>query len=314
MSELAAFERCAIAFCLNDRFLPPACALLESIGRHGGALEGLTLVAIATNLSERSMHELQRCASSNALALQVRIVTDTDGLGAISETALSTCLRLYLGEMCHDFERVLYLDCDMLVLSELAPLIRFDLQGRTAAATINHPPFSVMRVAIPRSRRASAAADAAYFNAGVLLIDVHRWKERAVGERARAYISEYPDTRLLDQDALNIALANDWCHLDKEWNSPAGPLDGAPMLRGLAHIDPSMARTLEQWAFAQAQPRILHFTGQPKPWERDYLWRDLSEMYARYMLPAFASQWPSSKQAVAGGIAGEQRLREFRRM
>jgi lipopolysaccharide biosynthesis glycosyltransferase len=314
MREPPRRQRNAIAFCLNDRFVPPACALLESIARHGCVSADTRLVAIASSLTDESARELAECAQSVQLPLDIRFIADTTGLGAIADSALSTCLRLYLGEICHDFARVLYLDCDMLVLSSLAPLLQFDLQARTAAATINHPPFSIMRVAIPKARRAGVPEDGSYFNAGVILFDVERWNARDTGKRARAYLSAFPNTRLLDQDALNIALAGDWLPLDMEWNSPAGPLDTAPMLRGMSLIDPSLMATLELWKRAQAGARILHFTGQPKPWEPDYSWRELSDQYAQYMRPEFAARWPSSQQPVPAENQREQRPREFRRM
>jgi lipopolysaccharide biosynthesis glycosyltransferase len=314
MAGNAVARRAAIVLCLDDRFVPPARALIESIRRNGGAPDNVTLVVLTTRLAAPSVEGLEDSAYQAGLPLSIRPVGDISELGSIPRWAVSTCLRLYFGEMCHDFERALYLDSDMLVLSPLAPLIDLDLGERASAAVINHPPFDLMRVAIRRSRRGAVDGDAAYFNAGVLLADIGRWNSRAVGLRSRAYLKQFPATRLLDQDAWNIALVNDWCPLDREWNTPAGPLAEAPMLRGLASMNRTLIETVRQWERVQRTPRILHFQGQPKPWEADYPWPELADRYREYVQPAFGPTWPTSQPGTVPDSTTGQRVREFRRV
>jgi lipopolysaccharide biosynthesis glycosyltransferase len=119
---------------------------------------------------------------------------------------------------------------------------------------------------------------------------------------------------LLDQDALNFALASDWCALDKVWNTPAGPLDDAPMLRGLMQINPGMKATLLAWRVAQDHPGILHFTGSPKPWEADYPWPELAQRYRECMSDAPGLSWPSSRPDAVFDPSTSQKVREFRRV
>lgn len=304
----------AIVFCLDEQFVPPARTLIESIIRNGGAIDDVALVVVTTGLTASSAAALEESASRAGLPIAIRTVGNISPLGSVPRWAISTCLRLYVGDLCHDFQRALYLDADMLVLSPLMPVIDFDLGGRTCAAVVNYPPLNVIRVAIPRSRRGAVNGDMAYFNAGVLLIDTDRWRRRSIGQQSRAFISRFPTTRLFDQDALNMTLADDWCPLDKEWNTPAGSLADAPVIRGLAHVNPSMGGVLDEWERAQKQPRILHFTGQPKPWEAHYPWPELGRLYREYILPEFGSIWPSSQQDVVVDTRSGQRSHEFRRV
>jgi lipopolysaccharide biosynthesis glycosyltransferase len=302
----------AIAIALDDNFVPPARAMIESIRRHGGELNGVGLFVLTTGLQSSSVAALEHSASQTGLSLAIRTISDLSELGAIPNWAISTCLRLYVGDVC-DCERTLYLDSDMLVLSSLAPLLQMDLGGLTAAAVVNHPPINVIRVAIRRSQRGDVDPDEPYFNAGVLLVDVDRWKSRSVGQRSRAFLKRVPTTRLLDQDALNLVLVNDWCQLDKEWNAPAGSLDESPMFRGLAQMNRSLIDSMNEWKRAQNQPRILHFTGQPKPWEENYPWAELKEQYHSFMLPEFGVVWPSSQSKMIADDRGDQRIRHFQR-
>ena len=303
----------ASGLALDDRFVPPARVTLESIRRYGGRLDGVSLVVITAGLTNASVDALHASAAAAGLPLAIKTVHDTSDLGDVAAWAQSTCLRLYTGDLAQEFARALYLDADMLVLGELAPLIDVDLRGRTAAAVINYPPMDVVRIAIPRSRRGAMDGDAPYFNAGVLLVDTARWAQLSVGQRSRAFLQRFPTTRLFDQDALNVALIDDWHALDKAWNTPAGPIHLAPMFGGLATLVDGMGDTMREWEVAQAKPRILHFTGHPKPWELAYPWTELQQQFAALMRPEFGSTWPASR-ATTVDVNGQPRTRDFRRV
>jgi lipopolysaccharide biosynthesis glycosyltransferase len=303
----------AIVLALDDRFVPPAQVMIESIRRHGGRLDGVNLVVLTQGLTALSTRALENSASRAGLSFTIRTVGNTTELGSIPDWAVPSCLRLYAGDFCQDFERALYLDSDMLVLSDLSPIFDFDMGDATAAAVINYPPFDVIRVAIRRSQRGEVDGDAPYFNAGVLLVDTQRWEARSVGRQSRAFLRRHPTTRLLDQDALNMVLVKDWCALDRKWNTPAGELETAPIFRGLLRLSPTLSETLRQWGRAQAQPRILHFTGAPKPWEESYPWPELKQRYYEFVLNEFGVAWPASRPTAITDSEGVERVREFRR-
>ena len=62
-------------------------------------------------------------------------------------------------------------------------------------------------------------ADTPYFNSGVLVINLTRWRKENVGDRVIEYLRKYqPYVQLEDQEGLNAVLANDWGKLDPKWN------------------------------------------------------------------------------------------------
>src|SRR5207253_941530 len=86
-----------------------------------------------------------------------------------------------------------------------------------------------------------------YFNAGILVIDLVRWQEEQVTERAYRYLEENPNSHLSDQDALNVVCRGRWKELDTLWNFQT------------FHDDPPV--------FSSGQPGIVHFVGPGKPWD-----------------------------------------------
>jgi len=141
--------------------------------------------------------------------------------------------------------RVLYLDSDLLVLDDLTPLWNTDLKETVAGAVVdfldgqlrqNQPGLED----VPRVQQ--------YFNAGVLLINLVRWRQERISEKALAYLVEHPRTLFNDQDALNVACDGLWTKLDSRWN-----------------FHDHCGKNILSMGTDQ-RPGIVHFIGRAKPW------------------------------------------------
>ena len=162
-----------------------------------------------------------------------------------------------MGSLLPDsIDRAVYVDADTLTRRDLAPLFDLDLEGRTLAACPEMPfPTHHARhlwgVSVHPELNYKAdcpvAPVASYFNSGVLVIDLTRWRDTAVESRIVDYASTLPDSYvLLDQDALNTVLWDDWLLIDwKLWNWPGYFKD-----------------------FRAWETNVVHFIGTSKPWER----------------------------------------------
>jgi len=152
--------------------------------------------------------------------------------------------RLFLADLLpHDVDRVLYMDCDLVFERDVRELWIQDLENRTLGAVDNrYWEDSARHQARLRLARPS------YFNSGVLLVDVNRWRDMEAGRRALAFAEKTGDRLILhDQDALNGALHDEWAELPLHWNV------------WVVHPD------------LHADARALfHFMGAPKPWHADF--------------------------------------------
>jgi lipopolysaccharide biosynthesis glycosyltransferase len=277
---------------LDDKFVPAAGALFASIGRHGCLPPGFPVVAVARELSEASVASLDRHARAAGLDLRVHLLAGGGDYGAVNDRYVASCYRLELDRVCRGLDRVLYLDCDLLVLDDLRPVLATALGGRTVAAVGNPPPLNRMGLAVRRRLVPPGRRDAPYFNAGVLLVDVERWAGEDVGPRAREIVNAHPDLRCLDQDALNVVLVDDWAALPSEWNVPAGDIRENPGWEMITRLDPGAGAEAERWVELQGRASILHFIGYPKPWHDGYAYPEHARLYETYR---------SAAAAVAGG-------------
>jgi len=175
-----------------------------------------------------------------------------EGLPLWGRMPIATYDKLTIGRwLPDDVEEAIWLDADLLVLADLAELAATPLDGQVLAATQDdRVPTLASRFGVGVHAALGLPAAAKYFNAGVLRVDLRRWREADVEGRALAYLRAHRErVYFWDQEALNVAVAGRWRELDPAWNwNPGNGRRGA-----VADLEGT-------------EPRILHFSGYLKPW------------------------------------------------
>jgi lipopolysaccharide biosynthesis glycosyltransferase len=160
------------------------------------------------------------------------------------------CMRLLLGQLLSDCDRVLYLDTDIFVRRSLAELYDADLGDKIIAAVPDNygnsdgitPCSSVGVIGLSEYRKHLSIIKNPYLNSGVLLIDLQKWRGAEVQARCLEVLRERPTILFSDQDALNVVLGDRALLVGYEWNCRA-----------------------DQTSCANG-PAIVHFIGELKPW------------------------------------------------
>ena len=157
----------------------------------------------------------------------------------------SAYYRLILPSLLPDLEKILYLDCDLLVLDDIAELWETGLDGRSCAA-------AAVRVAPEHQKKIGLPAEAVYFNSGVMLFNLRKMAHENHEKRFIRLFDElggrikYPD-----QDILNLAYWNDYVKRDLRLPQPS---DSGALFRsgGRGGAAPSRHRPLHRHAQAVA--------------------------------------------------------------
>lgn len=179
------------------------------------------------------------------------------GLPVIDRFGSIVWSRLFLPELLEEIPRVLYLDCDVLVLSSLHSLWLADLGSSVLAAVAN--------VVEPAAREHVAKMGIGYpggfFNSGVILFQLDRMRdEQATEELVRFALTHGGKLMWPDQDALNVVFNGRWLSLHPRWNAQ----NSLWSWREWA-VEVFGAATVHE---AVAHPAIRHFEGPSvaKPW------------------------------------------------
>jgi lipopolysaccharide biosynthesis glycosyltransferase len=234
--------RNALVVCSDQKMLPAACCVLLSA--HQLASQPLSFfLVIEGEADERPIKDF---AHWNGIEIKtVRHDGAGSGLTSTRPKFTATLTRLYLNSLLpSDLDRVLYLDCDVLVYDDVCDLLSVDMQG-CALAAVDDVANKNRKHLTERERRKdllSMRREAMYFNAGVLVFDWQKALRLELLQRAAAAYwkdpSQYP---LHDQDVLNAIIDGDVLSLPAKWNQ-------RPRYRVL-------------------DSGIVHFVGSGKPWQ-----------------------------------------------
>lgn len=167
-----------------------------------------------------------------------------------------------------EVEKVLYLDCDIVVLGSIKEFWDTDLTGVGVACVEDIGSDEKERYEILKYD-----ASYSYFNAGVLLINLEYWREHRIDEQCVTYFLTYPERiRFNDQDLLNAVLHQNKVFVPLKWNMQDG------------FYRYGVDKTVKDWPalrYELLHPVILHYTNK-KPWNYDSM-HPLRGEYYKYL-------------------------------
>ena len=161
--------------------------------------------------------------------------------------------RILLASILHDVSRVIYLDCDMMVLGDLQVVYDMDLKGHGVAAVQDYD----TPVDMEHYRQLGLSEGDKYFNSGFMVIDLDFWRQHNTERKLLEFAKLERKVYFHDQDALNCVFRGNWRRLSPEWN-----------YFNVAQIRvPHLFESKEEARRFFRSPKVVHFPGRYfKPW------------------------------------------------
>lgn len=187
----------------------------------------------------------------------------TKNSGRWSDSAYS---RLFMEELFipyPEIKKILYLDCDILVVSSLQELWETDIDDFPGAACMEcmgnlHKKALGLEKTDP------------YFNSGVLLLNMERWRMEKAGDAFDAFIREYGGkTEYADQGIINGAVGKQLKVLEPRYNLTTLAYDFSWEEMQIFR-KPEFGYSREEWRKAVENPALIHFTTSflsLRPWQ-----------------------------------------------
>lgn len=170
----------------------------------------------------------------------------------IRHYSLNTFSRYFIPEMKTDLDKILYLDVDIIVKSDIAELYNQDLENYPVGAILEdfYPDnYTHLKKICPTYKGGSN-----YFNAGILLLSLNYFRKNNLTQILVDKTIELKDVLSCpDQDIFNFIFDNNFKILDYKYNLMPDHQDYIHKLGKKEAID------------AISKPVILHYTAR-KPW------------------------------------------------
>lgn len=201
-------------------------------------------------------------------------VKNLENLFVSGQLSRAAYLRLQMAELLPEsVERVIYLDCDLVVLKDIADLWNIDLKQHPLGAVPDYGIMASTKDWKRKQRELGFEADDVYFNSGVLLVEVSAWRRYNYGSKIIAAVKKH-HYQHHDQDALNVMFYKNWLPIPLQWNV-------IPPVWYLFVKILSRAKFRKTALKARQDIAVLHYAGGYKPWEYAEL-KDFNQEYYQY--------------------------------
>jgi len=273
MAELAGSAGTVhVACCFDQKMELPFLVLASSLKRH---LEGDRKVILHAFHSDPIAHDLAYFVGFNSATFELRLRKIENRFRRIaiwpSHLTAATLLRLLLPSVLNDIDRVVYLDCDLVVQQDITMLYDTELLEFPLAACLDFwltgaPPFAPPIVGWGvgdwhkfLSEVVRLADCKAYFNSGVLVMDLKRFRNTGLISAVEEFLEQTNyKTVFVDQDALNHVINGAFVRLDSRWNVLGN--------RSESDLNNADCKIAASAALSHSDPWIIHYAGPYKPW------------------------------------------------
>lgn len=239
-----------VFFSVDDNYAPFLAAALNSAVKNSSKSRNYRAVVLHQELSEENKQKLGALASGNFkidfVPMKDEVSTITDRLSnrlRFDIFTLTIYFRLFIPTMFPQYDKGIYIDCDTIVVSDIAELFDTDIGDNFIGACVDKSVIDVDPLG-EYMEKAVGVSRYKYVNSGVLLMNLEKLREAEFDKRFLTLLNKYHfDSVAPDQDYINAMCSGRIHYLDEAWD--AMPNDNRPALE---------------------QPKLVHYNLFSKPW------------------------------------------------
>lgn len=190
-----------IVYASDEKFAEVLSVSMESLLTHN---KNVVVYILNNGIKTESIEKLKRQAEKYNAAIHFMQLKNLEyyagrKLSCQSKISLTAYFRLFMPQILPlSVEKLLYLDCDTMVRKDLSDLWEREFDG---CAAVVEPTAPLMKEKIELKKSDH------YFNSGVLLVDLKKWREEKIMEKFVDYMEEMEgDISFEDQGVINHVL------------------------------------------------------------------------------------------------------------
>ena len=213
-----------IFFAVDDNYAPYLAVSMRSLIDNASSEYQYNVYILIDKLNEYNTSVLCGMATDNVRVETVNVTAKLDALGDMLHLrdyyTKTTYYRFFIPALFPQYDRGLYLDCDIVIKGDISRLYNVPLGDSMLAAA----PEEVMRMVDVFGTYVEAVLDVPrneYFSAGILVMNLEKMRRVALEEQFVDILGRRTFRVTQDQDYLNVLCRGDLLMLDTSWNKTA---------------------------------------------------------------------------------------------
>ena len=214
-----------IFFAVDDRYVPYLATAMRSMMDNASKAYKYRVYILIDALSAQHRANLLGMQNEHFTVDFVNVGEQLNRLGTKLHMrdyyTKATYYRFFIPELFPQYDKGLYLDCDIVVLGDIAQLYHYELQdnlvGGIQEEVMSIPVFgtySEVVLGVPRDK---------YFNAGILLMNLAEMRRIQIDKALVRLMHPYQFCVAQDQDYLNVLCYEKSVQIPLSWNKTAFP-------------------------------------------------------------------------------------------
>lgn len=216
-----------IFFASNDKYVPYLDVAITSIIENSSKENDYIITVLKTDVAEENQKKLLKHATDNVKIkfFDVKNIVEPfkNTLPDMFFYSLAAYYRLFIESAFPEYDKAIYLDCDVILLTDIAKLYNIDIGDNLVGAifeqnTSRAPMFTNYVeeiIGIPWNT---------YFNSGVMLMNLKEFRKFGVQKRFLNMLTTYNfDCLAPDQEYINVICHGKVKYLPTGWNKHSFP-------------------------------------------------------------------------------------------
>lgn len=211
-----------VFFAVDDGYMPFLAVSIQSLVDHASEENQYSIKVLHTDISEENKKKISKYQTEN---IDIEFVDLNYYIGKIQDKlytrdyySKTTYFRLFIPNLYPQYDKALYLDCDIVILDDVAKLYDTEMGDNLVAAAPDDV-IQTIKVFQDYVEKVVGVADYHnYFNAGILLMNLDELRKFKFQEKFIYSLERVTFSVAQDQDYLNRLCKGRVKLIDKNWN------------------------------------------------------------------------------------------------
>lgn len=205
-----------IVYSSDDNYCEYMGVSIKSLFSNNEEFRNITVYILDNKISDLNKDRILRLAKEykrEIFFIEFSDIEKKAGTELSNDRSLSMYSRLFLGSILpNSIDKIIYMDCDSLVLSSLKQLWELDINNYLVAG--------VNDIISSYNKKSIGIYDEKYVNSGFLLINLKRWREENQEEEMKQFIYRFGgNVPKHDQGVINGTMHDSMLLIEPKYNS-----------------------------------------------------------------------------------------------
>jgi len=242
-------------------YIQHTCVMLKSIALIRNLSRTYSIFFFYSDCSEGVIQkvgkEFENERNFNLSFIECNVYKQYSSKLKLNHSSMAIYAKVFIYDLLpENVKKVLFLDSDIVLLNDPAELFDSDIDNHLVGAVQD---FYYKNAPVEMKVALNLYSEDDYFNSGVLLVNVCRWKKEKISEKSIQFMVDHGHrTMFHDQDGFNFVIKGDWERLSPLWN---------PGSRNVIYAE--NGETIEitsKEIYQKGMAKLVHYLGSNKPW------------------------------------------------